>query len=141
MEIKRVGTNSPVRSEDKRSIGNKKDFSQNFNFARDRKNEEDLKRMLEDIKKKGNRLTITKCYSDVKAYKNMIKDYLSSVLNAMYSIKKDISFWQTQYFMTVDTIDQKLQELTEMLLSEQKENLDIASTIDEITGLMVDIYK
>lgn len=141
MEIKRVSTNSPVRSDDKRAIGNKKDFSQNFNFARDRKNEEDLKRMLEDIKKKGNRLTITKCYADVKAYKNMIKEYLSSVLSAMYNIKKDISFWQTQYFMTVDTIDQKLQELTDMLLSEQKENLDIASTIDDITGLMVDIYK
>jgi uncharacterized protein len=141
MEIKRVSTNSSIRSEDKRTIGNKKDFSQSFNFARDRKNEEQLKEMLINIKKKGNRLAITKCYSDVKSYKNMIKEYLNSILSHMYNLKKDISFWQTQYFITVDTIDEKLNELTAMLLDEEKENLDIASTIDEIAGLVVDIYK
>ncbi|CBZ02375.1 conserved protein [Clostridium botulinum H04402 065] len=71
----------------------------------------------------------------------MIKEYLKSVLEYMYSVKKDISFWQTQYFITVETVDEKLQELTEMLLSAEKENLDIAKTIDDITGLVVDIYK
>jgi uncharacterized protein YaaR (DUF327 family) len=77
----------------------------------------------------------------VRAYKNLIKEYLESVLKHMYEIKKDISFWQTQYFITVETIDLKLEELTQMLLSEEKENLDIANTIDEISGLIVDIYK
>ncbi len=97
--------------------------------------------MMENINKKGNRLAVTKCYADVKAYKKMIKEYLKSVLEYMYSVKKDISFWQTQYFITVETVDEKLEELTEMLLSAEKENLDIAKTIDDITGLIVDIYK
>ncbi|MFL0268451.1 YaaR family protein [Candidatus Clostridium radicumherbarum] len=141
MEISRINRNTPITSEDKKGIGIKKDFSQSFNFARDRKNEEQLKRILEDIKKKGNRLAVTKCYSDVHAYKKMIKEYLKSVLSYMYEINKDISFWQTQYFMTVDIIDNKLKELTEMLLLDEKDNLKIASTIDEISGLVVDIYK
>jgi uncharacterized protein len=141
MEIKRVGSNSNIRAEDKRTIGNKKEFSQSFNFARDRKNEEELKEMLANIKNKGARLAITKCYADVKAYKNIIKEYLNSILSHMYNTKKDISFWQTQYFITVDTVDEKLNELTAMLLCEEKDNLDIASTIDEISGLIVDIYK
>lgn len=42
-----------------------------------------------------------------------------------------------QYFITVD---EKLEELTSMLLGDEKENLDIASTIDDIQGLIVDIY-
>lgn len=141
LEISRINRNTPITSEDKKGIGIKKDFSQSFNFARDRKNEEQLKRILEDIKKKGNRLAVTKCYSDVHAYKKMIKEYLKSVLSYMYEINKDISFWQTQYFMTVDIIDNKLKELTEMLLLDEKDNLKIASTIDEISGLVVDIYK
>lgn len=141
MEISRINRNTPITSEDKKGIGIKKDFSQSFNFARDRKNEEQLKHILEDIKKKGNRLAVTKCYSDVHAYKKMIKEYLKSVLSYMYEVNKDISFWQTQYFMTVDIIDNKLKELTEMLLSDEKDNLRIASTIDEISGLVVDIYK
>ncbi len=71
----------------------------------------------------------------------MIKEYLKSVLNYMYTVKKDISFWQTQYFITVETIDNKLEELTSMLMNEQKDNLSVASTIDDISGLLVDIYK
>lgn len=141
MEISRVGNNSPIVNSDNKSISSKKDFSQSFSFARERRSEAELKKMLEDIKKKGNRLAVTKCYVDVAVYKRMIKEYLNSILNYMYSVKKDISFWQTQYFITVDTIDKKLQDLTELLLSEEKENLDIASSIDEIAGLLMDVYK
>jgi uncharacterized protein YaaR (DUF327 family) len=140
MEISRVGRTTSVPTE-KKSITVKKDFSQSFNSQMQQRSEQQLKEMFDNIKKKGNRLAITKCYSDVKAYKKMIKDYLESVLSYMYSVKKDISFWQTQYFITVDTIDQKLEELTQKLLSDQKENLGVAATIDDISGLLVDIYK
>lgn len=71
----------------------------------------------------------------------MIKEYLSTVLKHMFSIKKDISFWQTQYFITVEVVDNKLEELTEMLLGNEKDKLNVAATIDEISGLIVDIYK
>jgi len=140
MEISRVSRTSSVPSE-KKNVSVKKDFSQSFNSQMGKKSEQQLKEMFDNIKKKGNRLAITKCHMDVKAYKKMIKEYLESVLNYMYGVKKDISFWQTQYFITVDTIDQKLDELTQMLMSEQKENLDVAATIDDISGLLVDIYK
>ncbi|MBP2032261.1 uncharacterized protein YaaR (DUF327 family) [Clostridium algifaecis] len=140
MEISRVSAPSTPSSKS-RNISVKKDFSQSFNSQMEKKSEQQLKNMFDDIKKKGNRLSITKCYADVKAYKKMIQEYLKSVLNYMYSVKKDISFWQTQYFITVDTIDDKLEKLTNMLMSEQKENLNVAATIDDISGLLVDIYK
>jgi hypothetical protein len=140
MEISRSRRNSPI-VKDKKAISSKMDFSKNFSFARQQKSEQELKDIMDDIKKKGNRLSITKCYADVKAYKNLIKEYLDSVLKHMYEVKKDISFWQTQYFITVDILDTKLEELTQLLLNGEKENLEIANTIDEISGLIVDIYK
>lgn len=140
MEISRTRRNAPVVS-DKKTVSSKMDFSQNFSSARHQKSEDQLRDMMDDIKKKGNRLSITKCYADVRAYKKLIREYLDSVLKHMYQVKKDISFWQTQYFITVDTVDMKLEELTQMLLSQEKENLDVANTIDEIAGLIVDIYK
>ncbi|MGH4123149.1 MAG: YaaR family protein [Clostridium sp.] len=140
MEISRARRNSSVVP-DKKTVSSKKDFSQNFSFARQQKSEQQLKDMMDDIKKKGNRLSITKCFADVRAYKNLIREYLDSVLKHMYEVKKDISFWQTQYFITVETVDLKLEELTQMLLSGEKENLDVANTIDEIAGLIVDVYK
>ncbi|CAM2944672.1 DUF327 domain-containing protein [Hathewaya histolytica] len=140
MEIGRVGRNGKVMTETKKVTG-KKDFSNSMNFAKQKKSKEEIKKLLETIKKKGNRLAIIKSYSDVKNYKNLIREYLQSVLEHMYSVNKDISFWQAGYFITVETIDRKLEDLTEELLKEEKEHINIASTIDEITGLLVDIYR
>jgi uncharacterized protein YaaR (DUF327 family) len=140
VEISKIRRSTPVKQEGI-SINNKSDFSKNFNFARQQKSEEQLKEMLKSIKAKGNRLAVTKSFADVRAYKRAIKEYLESILGFMYTVKKDISFWQTQYYVTVDTIDQKLEELTQMLLSEEKDNLNVAGTVDEIAGLIVDIYK
>lgn len=139
MEIGRVGR-KPI-TQDRSVVANRKDFSQSFNQAKERKSQEQLKKMMEDIKKKGNRLVITKTYADVRMYKKMIKEYLESVLQFIYETKKDISFWQTQYFITIETVDQKLEELTNILLGEEKDNLNIAASIDEIQGLIVDIYR
>lgn len=63
------------------------------------------------------------------------------MLECIYKLKNEASFWQTQYYITVDVIDKKLEEITEAVISEEKGNLDIASTIDDIQGLIVDIYK
>ena len=139
MEIGRVRRSAIAQ--ERKVVSSRKDFSQNLNQEREKKSHEQLKRMVDDIKKKGNRLVITKTYADVSLYKKMIKEYLESVLQYMYDTKKDISFWQTQYFITVDTVDEKLEELTSMLLGDEKANLDIAATIDDIQGLIVDIYR
>jgi uncharacterized protein YaaR (DUF327 family) len=139
MEIGRVRRGT-VTSE-RKIVSEKKDFSRSFSQERHRQSEEQLNKMIEDIKKRGNKLVITKTYVDVAMYKKMIKEYLESILKFMYETKKDISFWQTQYFITVDTIDAKLEELTKSLLSDEKENISIASTIDEIQGMIVDIYR
>lgn len=140
MEIGRVRRGAAIQQE-RRVVDSKGDFSQSFNKERQRKNEEELKKMIDDIKKRGNRLIITKMYADVVSYKKMIKEYLESILKYMYDTKKDISFWQTQYFVTVETVDSRLEELTAALLGDEKENLNIAATIDEIQGLIVDIYR
>ena len=140
MEIGRINRKNVV-NQDRKIVSEKRDFSQSFNQARDRKSEEQLKKIIEDIQKKGNRLVISKTYGDVLAYKKLIKEYLESILKFMYDTKKDISFWQTQYFITVETIDEKLEELTESLIKGEMDNLNIASSIDEIQGLIVDIYR
>lgn len=139
MEIGRVRRGSV--SVDKKVASEKKDFSQSFNRERERKSEEQLNNMIDDIKKRGNKLVLTKTYVDVVMYKKMIKEYLESILKFMYDTKKDISFWQTQYFITIDTIDNRLEELTNSLMSEERDNINIAATIDDIQGMIVDIYR
>ena len=139
MEIGRVRRGAVTA--ERKVVSEKKDFSQSFSQERRKQSEEQLNKMIDDIKKRGSKLITTKTYVDVIMYKKMIKEYLESILKFMYETKKDISFWQTQYFITVDTVDNKLEELTKSLLLDEKDNINIASTIDEIQGMIVDIYR
>ena len=141
MEVGRVGSTRISKTEERRTLSGRKGFAQSFKQEREKKSQEQLKQMCDDIKKKGNRFVLTKTYADDRIYKKMIKEYLESVLQYMYDTHKDISFWQTQYFITVDTVDEKLEALTQQLLGEEKENINVAATVDEIEGLIVDIYK
>lgn len=122
-------------------LSNQHNFSDSFNEAYKSKTKEELQEYINEIKKKGNRLTITQNYVDVLNYKKLIKDYLKAVVDYTYSLNKNTSFWETQYFTTIETINDKLEELTKDIIYEQKENMDIASTIDNIQGLLIDIYK
>ena len=119
----------------------KSSFSDTMNMAKKSKSVDELKQYINEIKKKGNRLVLTQTYADVKSYKNSIKEYLKSVLEHIYSLDKNMGFWETQYFTTVDVINSKLEELTTTILNEQKEVINVASTVDEIQGLLIDIYK
>lgn len=51
MEIGRISGTKGVKTEDRKVVSSRKQFSQNFNQARDRKSQEELKKMADDIKK------------------------------------------------------------------------------------------
>ena len=66
MEIGRISGTKEVKTEDRKVVSSRKQFSQSFNQARERKSQDELKKMAENIKKRGNRWVLTKTYADVK---------------------------------------------------------------------------
>lgn len=140
MKVEGIKVSRNIELKDK-NISNKGDFSDNLMKSYKSATKEELESYIKEIKKKGNRLVVTKTYADVKNYKDTIKDYLNTVVEYTYTLNKNISFWESQYYSTVETINEKLESLTQALLKEEKENLDISATIDNIQGLLVDIYK
>ena len=105
------------------------------------KSKKDLKELLDSIRKKGNRIVLTKNHSDVVDYKNLVKQYLKRVLDDMYELNKCLDTFNSRYYLTVETIDKKLQELTDKIIGNEKDNISILNTLDEIQGLMIDVYK
>lgn len=139
MKVRNVGIGTNLNIENK---GNKakSDFSENFNQANRTKTKEELDQYMKEIKDVGKRLITTQNFTDVVKYKKAIKGYLKSVVDYIYSLNKNTSFWNDNYFTTVNTVNEKLDEMTRELIYEQKENIDMASKIDEINGLLLDIY-
>ncbi|CEI72236.1 MULTISPECIES: YaaR family protein [Romboutsia] len=139
MKVRNIGLNKSINIESK-GKKEKLDFEENFNQRNRLKNKEELEVYMKEIKNIGEKLVVTKNYSDIIDYKKAIKNYLKSAVDYVYSLNKDNSFWDRNYFTTVRTINEKLEAITRELIYEQKENISIASKIDEINGLLVDIY-
>ena len=140
MEIRSIQPSRNIGVKDK-TVSARSDFSESFMKSYKSATKEELESYIKDIKKKGNKLILSKSYIDVKNYKSTIKNYLKAVVDYTYILNKNIGFWENQYYSTVETINEQLESLTNELLSEENENLDISSTIDTIQGLLIDIYK
>ena len=132
---------SPSRNIEIKKTKENNKFSDSLNFVKQSSSLEDIKRNLESVKKAGERLVLTQNYGDISRYKNAIKEYLKSVVDNMYSLDKNSSFWEHQYYKNVKIVDDKLEDMTSNLLSEEKENIDIVTTVDMIQGLLIDMYR
>lgn len=140
MKIKRGNINSSAdikskSSKDFQQLGSS--FEQSFKY----KTKKELEEYINEIKKRGNRLAITQNYNDVLSYKKTIKNYLKTVVDSAYCLNKNTNFWENQYYTIVEKINDNLENLTQHILEEEKEYIDIAATIDNIQGLLLDIYK
>ena len=121
----KVGSITHNRNLSVESKGSKEkaNFSDSFNLARRAKTKEELELQMTEIKKTGEKLVATKCYGDVIQYKKLIKDYLKSVVDYIYDINKNTSFWDRNYFTTVKTMNEKLENMTRDLIYEEKDNI------------------
>ena len=139
MKVGNISHNINISIENKGSK-EKVNFNETLNLANKSKTKEEIDQQMVQIKKIGEKLVATKSYGDVVKYKKLIKEYLKSVVDYTYDLNKNTSFWDRNYFTTVKTINEKLENMTRDLLYEEKENINIASQIDEINGLLLDIY-
>ncbi len=105
--------------------------------------ESELRRLIDDILKLGNNFVKSPTQSNLREYRNSIKDFLKRLEKHWYVIKNDLDFKNSapQLHVVAEVVDGKLMELTDMILKREKNTLLYASKIDEINGLILDLYK
>ncbi|MCC3862822.1 YaaR family protein [Terrisporobacter petrolearius] len=140
MKVEQVGINRNINTIENRGNKQKSSFNDSFNLENRFKSKEEIELYMKEIKSIGEKVVANQNYSDVVNYKRAIKSYLKSVVDYMYSLNQDSSFWDGNYFKTVRIVDEKLESITKELLYDQKDNIDLATKIDEINGLLVDMY-
>ena len=115
-------------------------FSDFLHSQHQKQHEVELSKMIDAIKKAGDKLKNSLSALDVWEYKKVIKEYLDYIIKNHYVIKYTHSL-QGGILSKVNIIDQKIQEMTEELMNSQKKNIRIASKIEEILGLLIDLYS
>ncbi|MEW6696718.1 MAG: YaaR family protein [Bacillota bacterium] len=97
--------------------------------------------MAEKIKTAGNKLKSAVIEDNIKQYKDAIKEYLGFVLKNYHKLRHDRSINYSTVYTRVEIINKEVEELTQRLLSEEKDNIDVVAEVDKITGLILDVYS
>ncbi|MFD2923434.1 YaaR family protein [Halobacillus naozhouensis] len=102
-----------------------------------------LNKLLKNISAQGERIARFRSFRDLAKYKRLVKGFVEESVQYGMSLKHSHSFdWRgrSRKLTIVESIDQKLAELTESVMDQEKQSIDILGLIGEIKGLLINLY-
>ncbi|HAW49335.1 TPA: hypothetical protein DCX16_00050 [bacterium] len=102
----------------------------------------ELSKLIVQIEQKGKELLKSPTYENLLDYKELISVFIKQAISSIWQVeeRKVGRFVKTQKVQIIlKKIDEKMLELTEAVLKKEKEPLILASRIDEIQGLLIDL--
>ena len=81
--------------------------------------------------------------AELKRYKEMVSEFMYEAVKYSYDFDKENTMdarGRHRIYATIKKVNTKLDDLTAELLSEQSDNLNIMASIDEVRGLLLDLF-
>lgn len=102
----------------------------------------ELERLIDDITEQGEKIARFRSFKDLARFKRMIRQFLQKTVGDGLTLEKSRSFTADNYSETLSTVkevDEKLIQLTDDLLDQEKKTVDILGLIGEIRGLLINL--
>ncbi len=104
--------------------------------------QERLTLVMEDIVQQGKKLGKHMDVRDMKRYRALIKEFMNEVVNRSHKFSRENFLdrkGRHRVYGIVKLVDNKLDELAQELIKDEKDHIAILGKIDEIRGLLLDI--
>ncbi len=102
-----------------------------------------LTSLMEEITMQGKKLAKHRDVKDMKRYRGLIKDFMNEIVSRSHSFSRENFLdrkGRHRVYGIIRLVDEKLDELAQELVKEEKDNIDILKRIGEIEGLILDIF-
>lgn len=99
--------------------------------------------MMSQITDQGEKLGKKMDIRDMKHYRSLIRDFMNEVVNRSHEFSRENYLdrkGRHRVYGIIRRVDESLDELAQELVKEQKDSMAILSKIDEIRGLLLDIF-
>lgn len=122
---------------------NKVPFLEELNKIQTTQIREKLSDLINKIDLEGERLGKDRSVPQLKRYRDLVQAFLREAVNKTYTLREESSWSGGRHKMLtqVETVNKKLEELTNMVLTEQKAQIDILDKVGQIRGILVDLYS
>ncbi|MEK4484018.1 YaaR family protein [Psychrobacillus sp. FSL H8-0484] len=118
-------------------------FGQMVSKQEQRMQTETMTKLLGDISTAGDRLARSRNLRDMAKFKMLIRKFLHEAVDFGMGLKQSHTwnrFGEGRKLKIVETIDEKLVELAEEILSQEKSSIELLDKIGEIKGLLINLY-
>ncbi|MCG8502388.1 MAG: YaaR family protein [Firmicutes bacterium] len=104
--------------------------------------EERLYALLDGINKQGERLGVNIDIKELQVYKKLISEFLYEATSNSHRFHKESLLdrrGRHRVFATIKKVNENLEDLTQEVLKEEKDNIKVLQKLDDIRGLLLDI--
>lgn len=122
---------------------NKIKFSQSLRLMEGLNKRERLDLLLKQIDKQAEKLSKKIDVGELIAYKKLVSQFMKETLESMVKFSKNGFLdkrGRHKIYAIIKKVDKELEKLTEDVLKKEKNNLNILKRLDDIRGLLLDIY-
>ncbi|MFY9569151.1 MAG: YaaR family protein [Acetivibrionales bacterium] len=133
----------PVKDDRKVRPGKRGEFRSRLIMAEDANYEEHLQRLVEDIITQGERLAERVDIRELKIYKKLIAEFLDLVIGKSKKFSKRSLLdrrGRHRVYAIVKNINEELEQLTQDVLQEEKDNIRLLQRLADIRGLILDLF-
>jgi len=102
-----------------------------------------IEELVNEVVEAGNDFVRSPTQDNLKKYKERIKNVLKYVEKNLYKIagKYDFNVSQPRLHIIAEQIDERLMQISSLLMEAEKDTIKLAQKVGEINGLLFDIYK
>lgn len=102
-----------------------------------------IDRALADIDRLGQALGETMRVHDLRQYREAIarlfRDLTQHMMDVRSELEWDAQTWEQRTMVTIRKVDEKLEQLSRLVLEQEQDRLAILQEIGEIKGMLVDV--
>lgn len=99
--------------------------------------------MMEEITMQGDKLKKKMDIRDMKHYRSLIKNFMNEIVNRSHEFSRENFLdrrGRHRVYGIIRRVDAALDELAQELVKDEKDAMEILGRIDEIRGLLLDIF-
>jgi uncharacterized protein len=104
---------------------------------------DELSSLIGDVEEKGKKLFSSKARQEFEDYKTSVKKFMQRIIQGSFKLEEKQSRKRDGKFvvyLTTQKVDEALDHLGQMLLAGQQDSMRVLAALDEIRGMLLDLY-
>lgn len=102
-----------------------------------------LNLMMEEIVMQGDKIIKRMDVKDMRKYRSLIKEFMNEIVNRSHKFSRENFLdrrGRHRVYGIIRLVDEKLDELAQELVKDERDTISILAKVGEIRGLLLDIF-